>query len=740
MLGVFYFAKFSEMKGDNMQNQNDNNTSLADEKPQERFFAEFPYPTYEEWRAESEKSLKGANWEKKLVTRTYEGIELQPMYRMEDIEDIEHCHSLPGSFPFVRGTKATGYLEKPWDICQECAEPSADSFNQVLQNELNKGGTGINVVLDQATQIGIDVDQAGAESIGQGLSISSLDDVQRAFTGIDLENIPVFMPVGTSGIQMISMMVAIMKANGQDYHKLTGCIGADPLGQLARTGELPHSLETLYDELAATVTWANYNDLGVRTILVSGQAYHDSGANAVQELAFVLGTGVEYLRNMQERGISIDVAAKQMYFAFSVGTNFFMEISKIRAARMLWAQIVQAFGGNEEGQKMVIHARTSAFTKTVYDPYVNMLRTTTEAFSAVVGGVDSLHVGYFDEAIRPADAFAHRISRNTQIVLQQECNLTQPVDPAGGSWYVEKLTSMVGEKAWELFQEIEGVGGLYQSLVQKIPQEKIEAVAKKRAEGFAKRKDVILGTNMYPNLLEKPLDVPTFDLDKFKSERSAELAAYRNDMDEKEQEIRVKCLSEVDSGMATIIDVTIQAVLSGATLGEITALIRKQGIEKTVIMPLTSHRADEQYRNLRKRTEAYQERTGENLEIFLVNMGPIPQHKARADFVTGFLEVGAFKILKNDGFKTIEDGIAATLESNAPVAVICSTDATYPELVPALAQGIKAAKPDITLFVAGMPPADLQEVYKEAGVDDFIHVRANCYQMLAKLQKERGIH
>lgn len=738
MLGVFYFAKISEMKGDIMQNQNEKNTPLPTDK-QERFFAEFPYPTYEEWRDESEKSLKGANWEKKLITRTYEGIELQPMYRMEDIEEIEHCHSLPGCFPFVRGTKTTGYLDKPWDICQECAEPLADEFNKVIHQELSKGGTAINVVLDQATQIGMDVDKAERARIGKGLSLSNLDDVQRAFMGINLENTPVFMPIGTSSIQMVSLMMAIMKANGQDYHQLTGCIGVDLLDQLAKTGELSAPLTTLYDELAATVNWVNYNNLQIRTILVQGHAYHDSGASAVQELAFALGTGVEYLRNMQERGIPIDVAAKQICFSFSVGTKFFMEISKLRAARMLWAQIVEAFGGTEEGQKMVIHARTSAFTKTVYDPYVNMLRTTTEAFSAVVGGVDSLHVGYFDEAIRPADTFAHRISRNTQIVLQQECNLTQPIDPAGGSWYVEKLTSMIGEKSWELFQEIEGRGGLFQSLIEKIPQEKIEVVAKKRAEGFAKRKDVILGTNMYPNLLETPLETSEFDYSGFKEQRSAELLAYRNDMDEQEYESRVKKLSDIDSGMVAIIDVAIEAFLSGATVGEVTHAIRPQNNEKTVVMPLISHRADEQYRKLRQHTDAYKERTGKNLEIFLVNMGPIPQHKARADFVSGFLEVGAFSMLKNDGFKTVEEAIEATIQSGAPVAVICSTDATYPELVPALAKGIKEAKPDITLFLAGMPPADLQEVYKEAGVDDFIHVRANCYQMLAKLQKERGI-
>lgn len=719
------------------------NKQPPEEEKQERFFAEFPYPTYEEWRAESEKALKGANWEKSLLTKTYEDIQLQPMYRMEDIEGITHCDSAPGSYPFVRGTSATGYLTKPWEICQECDEPLASAFRDVVLHELNKGGTAVNIVLDKATKLGLDVDKSDAALVGKGLSVSTLEDVQQALSGVNLEQIPVFLPAGPSSVQLIGLLIAFMKANGQDPHQFTGCIGADPLAHLAVEGKLPAKLAVIYDEMAAAVAWVEKNGLKLKPVLVQGQPYHDSGASAVQELAFVLAAGVEYLRNIAERGISIDTAAKQMYFSFSVGTNFFMEIAKLRAARMLWAQIVEAFGGSEEAQKMHIHARTSAFTKSVYDPYVNMLRTTTEAFSAVVGGADSMHVGYFDEAIRPADTFSHRIARNNQIMLQRECNLLQPVDPAGGSWYVEKLTSTVAQKAWELFQETEAAGGMTKALEQGMPQQKIKTVAKNRADGLAKRKDVILGTNMYPNLIEKPLEVRPFDYQAFMKHRATELAAYREDIDEVECQTQLanlkKTAKAADFTGGALVDTLIQSVLSGATLGEITAALRPASSAELAVTPLDIHRADREYCQLRKNTEAYVARTGKNLEIFLVNMGNIPQHKARADFVTGFLEVGAFKILKNDGFPTVEEAAQACIESGSSVAVICSTDATYPELVPPLAKMIKEAKPDITLFLAGLPPEDLQKVYKEAGVDDFIHIRANCYQMLSKLQKERGI-
>jgi methylmalonyl-CoA mutase len=730
-----------EMDGESMSNQDVENKKAVSEDPPARFFAEFPYPTYEEWRAESEKALKGANWEKKLITKTYEGINLQPMYRMEDLEDVSHCDSLPGSFPFVRGSNAMGYLNKPWEISQECAEPFSTKMHDVLQHELNKGGTTIHIVADKASLNGIDADKAEELLLGKGISLSTLDDVQQAFHGFDLEKTPLLIFAGTSGIQLLSLFVALMKANGRDYHKLNGCIGVDPIGYLATEGQVTHSLDTYYDEMAAAANWAYTNTKQLKTILVQGQPYHNSGANAVQELAFMLGTGVEYLQKMQQRGVSIDIAAQQISFSFSVGTNFFMEIAKLRAARMLWAQIVEAFGGAQEAQKMHMHARTSTFTKSVYDPYVNMLRTTTEAFSAIVGGVDSLHVGYFDEAIRPADDFSRRIARNTQIMLQQECNLTQPVDPAGGSWYIEKLTSEVAEKTWSLFQEVEAAGGIVESLKQNIPQEQVETTAKSRADGLAKRKDMILGTNMYPNLLEKPLEVPAFDYHTFKVRRKNEIHEYRQDIDDVECKSRLEALSGFSlKGTVenSLLEATIVAVLSGATLGDITRVIRK-GQDGVSINPMHMHSADEQYRELRQRTESYIEKTGKNVEVFLTNMGEIPQHKARADFVSGFLEVGAFTMLKNNGFATVEEAAKATLESGATIAVICSTDATYPELVPPLAKLIKTGNPQITLFLAGLPPEDLQLVYKEAGVDDFIHVRANCYKMLAKLQKDRGI-
>lgn len=730
-----------------MQKQEENLDVPATQE-QQRFFAEFPYPTYEEWRAESEKSLKGANWEKKLLTKTYEGIELQPMYRMEDIADNTHCLSLPGSFPFVRGTSATGYLSKPWAICQECTVPSPTAFREIVRQELSRGGTAVNVILDKATRLGLDADKAESALLGAGLSLTNLEDVQQAFDGV-LGQVPVFMPAGVSGLQLFSLLMGFAQANGEKQQQVVGCIGADPLGQLAVEGELPCALNDLYEEMAATAVWTNKHKLQLKTILVQGQPYHDSGASAVQELAFALATGVEYLQSMQARGVAIDIAAQQMCFSFSVGTNFFMEIAKLRAARMLWAQIVEAFGGTVEAQKMNIHARTSAFTKTVYDPYVNMLRTTTEAFSAVVGGADSLHVGYFDEAIRPADEFSRRISRNTQIMLQQECNLMQPIDPAGGSWYVEKLTSIVAENTWTLFQEIEGAGGILAALEQQLPQKQVAAVAKKRADGFAKRKDVMLGTNMYPNLLEKPLEVPSFDYENFTQQRAREITNYRDEIDKVECLTRIQSLAEQRQTLAksdaaaaereALVEAAIRAVVSGATIGEITTALRKETTVGTKIIPMAIHRADEEYCQLRKNTEAYIQRTGENLEIFLVNMGKIPQHKARADFVTGFFEVGAFKVLKNDGFPTVEEAAQAAIASGATVAVICSTDATYPELVPPLAQLIKQAKPELTLFLAGLPPEDLQQVYKEAGVDDFIHVRANCYQILSKLQTERGI-
>lgn len=700
-------------------------------------FEEFDIPDYNKWKDEAIAGLKGADFNKSLFTRTYEDIQLEPIYTQEHIKDLTHPRTLPGFDGYVRGTSASGYMTQPWLIAQACDAALPSAFNLAARNELAKGATGVHVVIDSATAHAKDADKAAAETVGKGgLSLTTIQDAGEAFSSLDFSQAPIHLHAGASSMLLLAMLAAAAKAQGKTTEGIRGCVGADPVGIWAAEGSLPCSLDALYDEMAYTTAWLEEHAPQVRNILVVGSVYHNGGANATQELAYALATAIAYIRTLQLRGISANVTAKHIRFSFSVGANFFMEVAKLRAARLLWAQIVEAFGGDEEAQKMDIHARTSAFATSVYDPYVNMLRTTTQSFAAVVSGVDSLYVANFDETIRQSDEFSRRISRNTQLLLQNECNLRQPIDPAGGSWYIETLTNSLTEKTWELLQTVEAAGGIVRALQQELPQKAIAAVLESRFKKMASRADRSVGINMYANMTEKPLEERPLDHMAIQAERQRQIEAYRSSLS------AAAVIGKVEQiGLAgrVLMTALIEAFQAGATLETVADALRADEKPEAALRPVIPHRFAEQFEILRRKTEKYTAETGQTIKVFLANMGKIPQHKARADFSTGFMEVGGFEVLKNDGFPTIEEAAEAAVHSGALLTIICSTDATYPELVPPLARAIKAAKPDMLVFLAGAPAEEFEASYREAGVDDFIHIRANCYQVLSRLQKERGI-
>lgn len=697
----------------------------------ERLFDDFSPSTYEEWKEAAIASLKGAPFEKKVFTKTYEGIELKPIYMEGDIQDLPHLGSLPGYGPFARGIRCDGYIVKPWGISQEFTTATPEAFNQAIRYDLERGQTDLNLKLDPPSLRGIDPDHELAEGVGRnGLSLATTNDLAIALAGIPLDKTPVYIDAGAVSLPFLALLTGWLETRGQKPSLLKGCLGADPLGTMARTGTLPMSLDTAYDAMAAVLLWTKNEAPGLRTILVQAHPYHDAGAGAVQELAFALATGVSYLRAMMDRGVTIDDAAAGMQFGFSVGGHFFMEIAKLRAARILWSQIVEAFGGTSEAGKMKLHGRTSAWTKTTYDPYVNMLRNTTEAFSAVMGGVDSLHVAPFDEPVRPADEFSRRVSRNLQLLLKDECRFTHPIDPGGGSWYIEHLTDQVARTAWELFQQVEAKGGMYPALREGFPQQAAEETAEKRAVNLAVRKDVLVGINMYVNLKETRLTPDDTDYEAVKTARATEVQAFRQ---KSGQAVSSPSPSRPDTAW---VGAAVEAAAQGATLGQLAGMFDPG--ETPSISRLRRHRAADRFERLRLNTEKIENQLGRPIQVFLANMGPVPQHKARADFATGFFEVGGFEVLGNNGFDTVEAASQAAISSNAPVVVICSTDQTYPEIVPDMTQRIKQARPDATVILAGKPAAEHEASYNQAGLDGAIFIRANCLDMLRDLQKKIG--
>ena len=617
-------------------------------------FDEFEPTAYDTWKAAAVDSLKGGDFNKKLFTKTYEGITLQPIYTKADVEAVEEASTFPGRGDYLRGTDAAGYEENRWAIAQAVHGKDPKQMNADIRHELDRGATAVNLTVGR-----------------KGVMLNTADEVRELFEGVDLTKVPVYLDCGASSLHALQML----DKAGIDLKALKGAVGGDPIGTLLANGQLPVELSALYDEMAQAVKLG----AGVRTVLVNGNVYANGGATAVQEVGVCMAAASAYIAALMERGVSADAAAQSIEFRFSLGANFFMEIAKLRAARMVFAQIAEAYGASEEARKISVLARTASFTKAAYDPYVNILRSTTEAFSGVVGGVDAMEVAPLDEPFGDGDELSRRVARNIQVMMQEEFHLTQPVDPAGGSWYVETLTHQLAEKIWEYFQGIEAKGGMEAAVLSGSVQDDIAATLEERFHNLDTRADRAVGVNMYANVLEKKMGEPIGD--------------------------------------------------TSAPVGPPVVTAKK----------ITAHRWTERYEALRAKTEAWMEKTGKTLDIFLANMGPIPQHKARADFAAGFFEVAHFNMLRNDGFKTVDDCVAAAVASGAPVAVICSTDATYPELVPELAKKLKAAKPDMTVLMAGAPAAEYKDAYVAAGVDDFIHVKANCYDILSKIQSERGI-
>ena len=693
---------------------------------------EFTPPTDEEWKAACEALLKGAPFEKKMFTKTYEGITFDPMYTRKHTEDILPKGVMPGMGDYLRGVDAAGYIGKPWGIAQACDETLPAENNELLRHEHDKGATIYHIVLDTASRAGVDARQA--EAVGDtGTSVTTVEDMHVLLTGLDLAKFPLYVYAGANAVPLLALVAAARRASGEDMAEVRGIVGADPIGALAADGKLPASLDAHYDSLAAAARWATVNAPHLRTVFVRSDVYSNGGANDVQEVASVLATATAYLRALCERGLTIDEAASQIAFAFSMGANFFLQIAKLRAVRPLWAQIVGAFGGSAEAQKMRIHARPALFFKTIYDPYVNMLRNTTEIFSGVVGGIDSFESAPFDEPIRKGDEFSRRIARNVQIMLQEEFGLLQPIDPAGGSWAVETLTRQMKEKIWAEFQRIEKEGGIIAALRVGSLQESVAAVLAARFKNADLRRDRIVGNNMYPNMTETLLETRAEDTAALKAQRTADIDAYLSDIDVKHRDEALASLRQAHS-----VDNAVEAALAGATIAELmTAVTEGNGAE--TVTAIAPHRWSERFEALRQRTEEYKAEKNDNVKIFLANMGPIPQHKARADFTTGFLQVGAFEVLGNDGFKTVEEAADAARASGADAVVICSTDATYPEIVPALAPKLHEVLPKARVFLAGAAPKDLLETYKEAGIDEYISVRANCYEILESLQKQKGM-
>ncbi len=692
---------------------------MKDNKP---LFGEFKPSSYEDWKKSAEQMLKGAPFDKKMFTNTPEGITLKPIYNADDVPAEV---SLPGFGNYLRGTDTASVRAKAWDISQELSACRPEKFNAMLLDALSKGQTSVEIVLDSASAHGKDADEVCECMVGDGaLSISTLQDVAAALKDVRTDCVSLNVHTGESAAGIASLIYA----NAQDISKLSGGVYFDPVGTLAKEGVLNRSLTCAYDEMFALAKFNSQKAPKMGAIGVDTFVYSSAGASAVEELALAMATAVNYLREMLSRGLDINAAAKNVRLRLSLGSNFFMEIAKLRAARIVWAKVVKEFGGDDEAMKLRLNVRTSFFNKTVYDPYVNLLRTATEAFSGAIGMCDSMTVGSFDEVVRKPDDFSARIARNQQIILQEECNLTEVIDPAGGSYYIEALTEEVAKKTWGIFASIEAAGGIVKALESNMVQGMIAKTLAARKKGYDSRRTSVVGTNNYANMLEKKLEDESCCCASKKEERIAQVKAAKKSV-------------AIDLGKdspADKIAKLIEAAKSGASLQTLSGAMCSCS-DKVSVAQIKAVRAVEHFEELRNASAAYKAKNGHGPKLFLATMGSLLQHKARADYIRSFFEVGGFDVIYPNGFENAEAAAKAFADSKAKVAVVCSTDETYPELVPAVTKAIKALDKSATVFMAGAPAPESEASYNEAGLDGSVSVKSNNYETLKAMLVKLGV-
>lgn len=616
---------------------------------EQKLFTDFAPVTTEEWEAKINADLKGKDYERALVWRTYEGFNVRPYYREENLKDLNFISSLPGEFPYVRGNKKTG---NNWFIRQDIFVKNLEEANKKALNVLGRGADSLGFYFDCCNKI-------------------TKADLEILLKDICLEAIETNFVCGCENCNCAIPFSELVLESKNNKTKVAGSTAIDPIGSFVLKGKWD---EKAYENLKTAIEKTAELPL-FRVIGVHGKFFANSGSSIVQELAFSLAQGAEYLTQLTELGLKVDEVAQNIKFNFGIGNNYFMEMAKLRAARLLWAQIVKAYQPeNEESAKLVAHSETNTFNKTIYDPYVNMLRTQTEAMSAALGGADSISVLPFNAVFEDTTEFSERIARNQQILLKEESHLDKIADPAAGSYYIETLTNSLAEQAWKLFLEVQEKGGFVTAFREGFVQNEIKEMAAKRDANIAQRRDNLLGTNQFPNFTEKitkELDASLFQPNNFTEENA-----------------------EVET--------------------------------------LKPYRGAQAFEELRYKTDVYAKENKRPL-AFMLTIGNLAFRKARAQFSCNFFAVAGFEVIDNNGFKTVEDGVAAAKAKNADIVVVCSSDEEYAEIAPKAAELLN----NEILVIAGNPACKAE--LEEKGISSFIHVKSNILEELKEYQLKLNI-
>src|SRR6056297_1298994 len=678
----------------------------------------------DEWRSIAEKELRGRSLED-LTWKTLEGIDIEPLYTEEDVADLDHLGSIPGQAPFTRGPRATMYAGRPWTIRQYAGFSTAEESNAFYRRNLAAGQQGVSVAFDLATHRGYDSDHPRVVGdVGKaGVAIDSVEDMKILFDGIPLEKVSVSMTMNGAVIPILANYIVAGEEQGVSRADLSGTIQNDILKEFMVRNTYIYPPEPSMRIVSDIIEYTSKEMPRFNSISISGYHMQEAGANLVQELAYTLADGREYVKAAIEAGMDVDSFAPRLSFFFAIGMNFFMEAAKLRAARLLWHRIMTEFDAKSEKSKMLrTHCQTSGVSLQEQDPYNNVIRTAYEAMSAVLGGTQSLHTNALDEAIALPTDFSARIARNTQLILQEETGVTNLIDPLAGSYYVEKLTSDLAEKAWELMEEVEEMGGMTKAVESGMPKLRIEETAATRQAMIDRGDEVIVGVNKYRKDQEDPIDILDVDNVKVRESQIARLEKIRATRDAAACQVALDEVTRRAKEGGNLLEAAVEAARQRASVGEISMAMEKEfGRHRAEVKTLAgvygaAYEGDEGFAAIQKSVEDFAEYEGRRPRMLVVKMGQDGHDRGAKVIATAFADIG-FDVDVGPLFQTPAEAAQDAIDNDVHIIGISSQAAGHRTLAPELVKELKAAgAEDILVICGGVIPQQDYEFLFDAGV------------------------
>ncbi|MBQ67198.1 MAG: methylmalonyl-CoA mutase [Marinovum sp.] len=676
------------------------------------------------WRTAADKELRGKSLED-LTWKTLEGIDINTLYTSEDVSGLDHMDSLPGQEPFVRGVRSTMYAGRPWTIRQYAGFSTAEASNAFYRKALAAGQQGVSVAFDLATHRGYDSDHPRViGDVGKaGVAIDSVEDMKILFDSIPLDQVSVSMTMNGAVIPVLANFIVAGEEQGHDKAKLSGTIQNDILKEFMVRNTYIYPPEPSMRIVADIIEYTSNEIPKFNSISISGYHMQEAGANLVQELAFTLADGKEYVKTAIARGMDVDHFSGRLSFFFAIGMNFFMEAAKLRAARLLWHRIMTDLGAKNPRSKMLrTHCQTSGVSLQEQDPYNNVVRTAYEAMSAVLGGTQSLHTNALDEAIALPTEFAARIARNTQLILQEETGVTNVVDPLAGSYYVEKLTADLADAAWQIIEEVDTMGGMTKAVASGMPKLRIEEAAAQRQANIDRGEQVIVGVNKYRLDQEDDIEIRDIDNAAVRETQIARLDSIREDRDAARCEAALGEISRRAAEGGNLLEAAVEAARARATVGEISMAMEKVfGRHRAEVKTLAgvygkAYEGDTEFEKIQKSVEQFAKEEGRRPRMLVVKMGQDGHDRGAKVIATAFADIG-FDVDVGPLFQTPDEAAQDAIDNDVHVIGISSQAAGHKTLAPKLIEVLEARDAgDILVICGGVIPQQDYDFLKSAGV------------------------